>query len=94
MIKDYGTDQDELYYTAKNFHKLKFSNTAYIDNIDKDKKENESEINQLKKEYEKLKMDVANLKRKTLYASGRLKSAFTSDNENAEFVYLFNIDDA
>lgn len=86
MHKDYGTDQDELYYTAKNFHKLKFSNTAYIDNIDKDKKENENEINQLKKEYEKLKQDVATLKRKTLYASGKLKSAFSAENESAEIV--------
>jgi hypothetical protein len=86
MHKDYGTDQDELYYTAKNFHKLKFSNTAYIDNIDKDKKENDNEINLLKKEYEKLKLDVANLKRKTLYASGRLKSAFSPENENSEIV--------
>ena len=88
MNNEYGTDQDELYYTAKNFHKLKFSNTAYIDNIEKDKKENESEINQLKKEYEKLKIDVASLKRKTLYSSGRLKSAGSGDNVNSEIVSL------
>ncbi len=86
MNKDYGSDQDELYYTAKNFHKLKFSNTAYIDNIDKDKKENENEINQLKKEYEKLKLDVATLKRKTLYSKGKLKSGLSGEIEDAEVV--------
>jgi hypothetical protein len=74
-MENFATDQDELYYTAKNFNKLKFSNTAYIENTTKDKQENQKEIENLKKDYEKIKSEVANLKKKTLYTAGRLKSA-------------------
>ncbi len=82
-----ASEQDELYYTAKNFNKLKFSNTAYIENTTKDKQENQKEIENLKKEYEKLKNEVSALKKKTLYSAGRLKSAGGSaESENSEFV--------
>ena len=83
------SDQDELYYTAKNFNKLKFSNTAYVENTTKDKIENENEIKNLKKEYEKLKSEVTLLKKKTLYSAGRLKSAsHNPDLENSELVLI------
>jgi hypothetical protein len=67
--------QDELYYTAKNFNKLKFSNTAYITNTTKDKQENQKEIEKLAKEYETLKKEVEELKKKSVYSSKRLISA-------------------
>lgn len=85
-MENFASDQDELYYTAKNFNKLKFSNTAYIDNTTKDKEENQEEIQTLKKEYEKLKADVQTLKKKTLYSAGRIKSATTLESENSEIV--------
>ena len=34
-MENLGSAQDELYYTAKNFNKLKFSNKAYIDSTQK-----------------------------------------------------------
>jgi chromosome segregation ATPase len=85
-MENLTSDQDELYYTAKNFNKLKFSNTAYIENTTKDKQENLKEIENLKKEYEKLKSEVTTLKKKTLYsANSRLKSASNNvDMENSE----------
>ena len=85
-MENLASDQDELYYTAKNFNKLKFSNTAYIENTTKEKQENTKEIENLKKEYEKLKSEVSNLKKKTLYSAGRIKSANMSDQNNSEFV--------
>lgn len=81
-MENFASDQDELYYTAKNFNKLKFSNTAYIENTTKDKMENQKEIDNLKKEYEKLKSEVSVLKKKTLYTAGRIKSA----NSNPEIM--------
>ena len=36
-----GSEQDELYYFAKNFNKLKFSNQAYIDSTQKRKEDND-----------------------------------------------------
>jgi uncharacterized protein YlxW (UPF0749 family) len=90
-MENLASDQDELYYTAKNFNKLKFSNTAYIENTTKDKQENTKEIDNLKKEYEKLKSEVSNLKKKTLYSSGRVKSATNNinDTENSELVNIY-----
>ena len=85
-MENFATDQDELYYTAKNFNKLKFSNTAYIENTTKDKQENQKEIEILKKEYEKLKNEVVSLKKKTLYTAGRMKSANNIESENSELV--------
>ena len=82
-------DQDELFYTAKNFKKLKYSNTAYQDNMTKDNIENEEEIKNLKKEYEKIKNEVMDLRKKTLYNAGsRVKSASTNDFENSELNLL------
>lgn len=74
-MENIASVQDELYYTAKNFNKLKFSNTAYITNTTKDKQENQIEIERLTKEYETLKKEVDDLKKKSLYASKRLISA-------------------
>jgi hypothetical protein len=85
-MENLASEQDELYYTAKNFNKLKFSNTAYIENTTKDKLENQKEIENLKKEYEKLKNEVAILKKKTLYSSGRLKSANGNLDTDSELV--------
>lgn len=86
---DLASDQDELYYTAKNFNKLKFSNKAYIENTTKDKQENMKEIDNLKKDYDKLRLDVASLKKKTLYSAGRLKTAGAIEGgENAELNIL------
>lgn len=85
---DLASEQDELYYTAKNFNKLKFSNKAYIENTTKDKHENLIEIDGLKKDYDKLKSDVASLKKKTLYSSGRIKSANQINGENSELNML------
>ena len=74
-----GSEQDELYYFAKNFNKLKFSNQAYIDSTQKQKEDNEKEIEKLKKDYEKLKNDVAMLKKTCLYVPGRAKSVSNSE---------------
>jgi len=74
-MENLASVQDELYYTAKNFNKLKFSNTAYITNTTKDKQENQKEIEKLAKEYEALKKEVEELKKKSLYSSKRLISA-------------------
>lgn len=84
-----ASDQDELYYTAKNFNKLKFSNSAYIENTTKEKMENHKEIENLKKEYEKLKNEVLTLKKKTLYTSGRVKSAGSEMDTQSELVRNF-----
>lgn len=83
-------DQDELFYTAKNFKKLKFSNTAYQDNMTRDNIENQEEIKNLKKEYDKIKHEVIELRRRTLYNAGsRVKSASSqSDMENSELNML------
>lgn len=83
-------DEDELFYTAKNFKKLKYSNTAYQDNMTRDNIENQEEIKNLKKEYEKIKHEVIELRRRTLYNAGsRVKSASSqSDNENSELNML------
>jgi hypothetical protein len=83
-----SSDQDELYYTAKNFNKLKFSNKAYIENTTKDKQENIKELENLKKEYEKIKLEVTTLRKKTLYSAGRLKSAGNNEGENSELNIL------
>lgn len=84
------SDQDEFIYTAKNFKKLKFSNTAYQENMNKDNLENLEEIKNLKKEYEKVKSEVIELRKKTLYNTGsRVKSASgNSENENSEINLL------
>ena len=74
-MTDLGSEQDELYYFAKNFNKLKFSNQAYIDSTQKQKTQNEKEIEKLKKDYEKLRNDVNVLKKTCLYIPGRIKSA-------------------
>ncbi len=74
-MEDIATVQDELYYTAKNFNKLKFSNTAYVQNTTKDKQENQKEIENLAKEYETMKKEVEELKKKSLYSANRIKSA-------------------
>ncbi len=74
-MTDLGSEQDELYYFAKNFNKLKFSNQAYIDSTQKQKAQNEKEIEKLKKDYEKLRNDVNILKKTSLYVPGRAKSA-------------------
>jgi len=83
-------DQDELFYTAKNFKKLKFSNTAYHDNMTRDNFENQEEIKNLKKEYEKIKHEVMDLRKKTLYNAGsRVKSASSNqENQNSELNLL------
>ena len=77
-----GSEQDELYYFAKNFNKLKFSNQAYIDSTQKRKEDNEKEIEKLKKDYEKLRTEVNMLKKTSLYAPGRTHSA-----SNSEYTY-------
>ena len=87
-MENFTSDQDELYYTAKNFNKLKYSNTAYVENTTKDKQENQKEIENLKKEYDKLKNEVIILKKKTLYTGGRLKSAGHAEMENSELNIL------
>lgn len=78
-MENLGSAQDELYYTAKNFNKLKFSNKAYIDSTQKAKEDNQREIQKLKKEYEKQKNEVAMLKKTSLYIPGRVKSANNSE---------------
>ena len=77
-----GSEQDELYYFAKNFNKLKFSNQAYIESTQKRKDDNEKEIEKLKKDYEKLRTEVNMLKKTSLYAPGRTHSA-----SNSEYTY-------
>lgn len=79
MSDNLGSEQDELYYFAKNFNKLKFSNKAYIESTQKQKLQNEKEIEKLKKEYNKLKSDVETLKKACCYIPGRAKSALTSE---------------
>ena len=82
-----ASDEDELHYTSKNFIKLKFSNTAYIENTNKEKEENRKEIESLKKEYEKLKQEVVKLRKDTLYSANKMK--FAGSSENNEVVSLF-----
>ena len=92
-MENIASVQDELYYTAKNFNKLKFSNTAYITNTTKDKQENQKEIETLAKEYELLKKEVEESKKKSLYASKRLISASnTQDSQLNEIVkFSYNL---
>lgn len=59
-----SSPEDELYYTSQNFQKLKHSNTAFINNTEKEKEENKREIDALKFEYEKLRKDIISLKHK------------------------------
>jgi len=89
-MTDLGTEQDELYYFAKNFNKLKFSNQAYIDSTQKQKSQNEKEIEKLKKDYEKLRNDVNVLKKTCLYVPGRVKSAAGTENN----FYRLKLDEA
>ena len=89
-MSDISSEQDELYYFAKNFSKLKFSNQAYIDSTQKQKVQNEKEIEKLKKDYEKLRNDVNVLKKTCLYVPGRVKSAASSENN----FYRLKLDDA
>ena len=78
-MTDLGSEQDELYYFAKNFNKLKFSNEAYINSTEKQKTQNENEIAKLKNDYKKLTQDIATLKKECAYIPGRVKSASTSE---------------
>lgn len=80
-MENLGSAQDELYYTAKQFNKLKFSNKAYIDSTQKQKEDNQREIEKLKLQYEKLKKEVADLKKTCLYVPGRAKSSSASEGE-------------
>ena len=89
-MTDLSSEQDELYYFAKNFSKLKFSNQAYIDSTQKQKVQNEKEIEKLKKDYEKLRNDVNVLKKTCLYVPGRVKSAASSENN----FYRLKLDEA
>ena len=89
-MADLSSEQDELYYFAKNFSKLKFSNQAYIDSTQKQKVQNEKEIEKLKKDYEKLRNDVNVLKKTCLYVPGRVKSAASSENN----FYRLKLDEA
>ena len=89
-MSDLSSEQDELYYFAKNFSKLKFSNQAYIDSTQKQKVQNEKEIEKLKKDYEKLRNDVNVLKKTCLYVPGRVKSATSSENN----FYRLKLDEA
>ena len=89
-MSDLSSEQDELYYFAKNFSKLKFSNQAYIDSTQKQKVQNEKEIEKLKKDYEKLRNDVNVLKKTCLYVPGRVKSAAASENN----FYRLKLDEA
>ena len=89
-MADLSSEQDELYYFAKNFSKLKFSNQAYIDSTQKQKVQNEKEIEKLKKDYEKLRNDVNVLKKTCLYVPGRVKSATSSENN----FYRLKLDEA
>lgn len=89
-MTDLGSEQDELYYFAKNFSKLKFSNQAYIDSTQKQKIQNEKEIEKLKKDYEKLRNDVNVLKKTSLYVPGRVKSAVNTENN----FYRLKLDEA
>ena len=63
MVDKFASDEEELYYTSKNYLKLQYSNKAYIDNTEKEKNENEREIDTLKNEYTKLKEEVENLRK-------------------------------
>ena len=89
-MADLSSEQDELYYFAKNFSKRKFSNQAYIDSTQKQKVQNEKEIEKLKKDYEKLRNDVNVLKKTCLYVPGRVKSAASSENN----FYRLKLDEA
>ena len=89
-MSDLSSEQDELYYFAKNFSKLKFSNQAYIDSTQKQKVQNEKEIEKLKKDYEKLRNDVNVLKKTSLYVPGRVKSAASGENN----FYRLKLDEA
>ena len=84
-----ASDEDELYYTSKNYMKLKYSNTSYIENTNKEKEENRKEIDNLKKEYEKLKQEVVKLRKDTLYSANKMKFAGGA-SENNEVVSKIN----
>jgi chromosome segregation ATPase len=87
---DYKVDENEVYHAGKNLKKLNYSNRAYQDNMARDKIENEEEIKNLKREYEKVKNEVIELRKKTLYNAGsRIKSASSNpDNQNSELLLL------
>lgn len=63
MVDKFASDEEELYYTSKNFLKLQYSNKAFIENTEKEKVENEREIETLKNEYTKLKEEVEHLRK-------------------------------
>ena len=86
-MENLGSAQDELYYTAKQFNKLKFSNKAYIDSTQKQKEDNQREIEKLKLQYEKLKKEVADLKKTCLYVPGRVHSSNGSEGEMLRLKY-------
>jgi len=82
-------DQDELFHTVKNFKKLRFSNTAYFNNMNKDSEENNEEIKNLKKEYDKIKVEVMELRKKNLYSAGsRVKSASSNQENQSSELHL------
>jgi len=91
-MDNFASDEDELFYTSKQYMKLKDSNAKFVENTTKEKQENTKEIDNLKKEYEKLKNDVAYLKKKTLYSTNRLKSASSQvqDPGASTLVNLYN----
>ena len=90
-MTDLGSEQDELYYFAKNFNKLKFSNQAYIDSTQKQKAQNEKEIEKLKKDEdkkEKLKeinyMTLEQYKQKYIYKEfEKEKGVFINNDTNS-----------
>ena len=63
MVDKFASDEEELYYTSKNYLKLQYSNKAYIDNTEKEKNENDREIDTMKNEYTKLKEEVEILRK-------------------------------
>ena len=63
MADKFASDEEELYYTSKNYLKLQYSNKAYVENTKKERDENEREIESLKNEYQKLKDEVEQLKK-------------------------------
>jgi hypothetical protein len=67
MVDKFASDEEELYYTSKNFLKLQYSNKAYIENTEKEKNENEREIETLKNEYTKLKEEVEGLRKAVMF---------------------------
>jgi len=66
-MENFASDEDELFYTSKQYMKLKYSNAAFVENTTKEKQENTKEIDNLKKDYDKLKGEVAYLKKKVSF---------------------------